>query len=132
MTTLDILLLVALCAVLLMFLVATCSLDTFRPRAGIHSQLTGPDAHARLTSALLALPGVRLIERTDHDVLLSVLPVPSSMERGLGLFVVVRRDGDEVLLLGRGRLPLPTPNLPAALRQLEREARMRFGPPTHR
>lgn len=109
---------------------AVCELTAFTPAETVVSQLSGPGAFGDFTTALLTLPGVRLLERTDDDVLVSVLPVPSSMERGFGLFAVARRgEGDRVLLLGRGRLPLAL-GLPAALRQLERDVRMRvsYGP----
>jgi hypothetical protein len=121
-----------LCLLILWSASMPCSLHTFQARAGVSSQISGPNAYDRLTDALLRLPGVRLIERDEHAVLMSVLPVPSSMERGLGLFVVVRRQDNEVQLLGSSRLPLPTTNVFGALRQLEREARMNCGPPPSR
>jgi len=103
----------------------TCSLDAFRPSTTVPSQLTGPTAHADLVKSLLTLPGVRLLERTDDDVLISVMPVPTSMERGLGFFAIARHTSDGVVVLGRSRLPLPSPWIDSAVRQLERDARMR-------
>jgi hypothetical protein len=103
----------------------TCSLTGFVPGASVVSQLAGPGAHADFVAALGALAGVRVLERTDDAVLVSVMPVPSSMERGFGLFAVARHvENDGVVLLGRGRLPI-APGLEAALRQLERDVRMR-------
>jgi hypothetical protein len=94
---------------------ATCSLRTFEATASIRSQLTGPDAYRRCVAAMERLPGTR------------VLPTPASMDRGWGLFVVVRNAADGVVLAGRRRIPLPGSNVDAALRQLERDARMRTG-----
>lgn len=102
----------------------TCSVAGFRPQASLPGQLAGPTAYDDFTSALLSLPGVRMLDRGDDELLVSVMAVPSSMERGFGLFAVARRAGEGVVLLGRGRLPV-APGLDAALRQLERDARMR-------
>jgi hypothetical protein len=122
-TTLIIVLAIA-AALYLWSAMATCALAGFTPGAIVVSQLSGPGAYADFTGNLLALPGVRQLERTDDEVLVSVMPVPSSMERGFGLFAVARRQGDEVVLLGRGKLPM-APGLDGALRQLERDVRMR-------
>jgi hypothetical protein len=122
MTTVIILFIVAL-ALFAWSATTTCSLAEFRPKATLHSQLAGQTGYDQLVRALLALPGVRRLESDDGGVLVSVMPVLSSLGRGYGLFVVVRQDGDKVLLLGRPRLPLPTSNTPAALRELERAAR---------
>jgi hypothetical protein len=119
------LILVVLGVLLLWALLATCTIETFRPQSEYHSQLTGPSAHDRLLAALLDLPGVWEVERADTGVLLSVLPVPSSMDRGYGLFVLVEPTADGATLLARSRLPLPGPSVSASLRQLEREARQR-------
>jgi len=108
----------------------TCVLSGFVPGATVASQLSGPGAHADFVGALIALPGVRLLERSADEALVSVMPVPMSMERGFGLFVVVRRyEDDGIVVLGRGRLPM-APGLEQALRQLERDVRMRisYGP----
>lgn len=102
----------------------TCSLAGFVPKVSVTGQLRGPAALGELATALLDTPGVRLLERTDDELLVGVMPVPSSMERGYGLFAVVRRTEDGVVLLDRGRLPV-APGLDTALRQLERDARMR-------
>jgi hypothetical protein len=123
--TLLVLVLLAVAAVYLWSAVTTCALTGFVPGASVVSQLSGPGAHADFAAALGGLSGVRVLERTDDAVLVSVMPVPSSLERGLGLFAVARRgDDDGVLLQGRGRLPV-APGLEAALRQLERDVRMR-------
>ena len=122
--------LVAVAGVYLWSAMTTCSLTGFVPGASVVSQLAGPGAHADFVVALGALAGVRVLERSDDAVLVSVMPVPSSMERGFGLFAVARRvENDGVVLLGRGRLPV-APGLEAALRQLERDVRMRvsYGP----
>lgn len=103
--------------------VTRCTLKSFQAKTGMRSALSGPSAYPRIVRALLRLPGVRLLERSSGAVLLSVRPVPSSMERGLGLFVLVRPVDDDVLLLARHRLPLPPRHLDAALRHLERDAR---------
>jgi len=110
------------CALLIWSALATCSLQTFRPQARIRSRLSGPAAHADLVTALRSLPGVREIDHGQDDVLFSVMAVPTSMDRGLGLFLVARRDEQGAELLGRRRLPLPGPSVAGALRQLEREA----------
>jgi hypothetical protein len=102
----------------------TCSLAGFRAQASVPSQLLGADAYRTFTAALLTVPGVRLLERSDDDVLVAVMAAPSSMERGFGLFALAHRADDGVVLLGRGRLPF-APGLDGALRQLERDARMR-------
>jgi hypothetical protein len=115
-------------ALLLWAALATCTIETFTPQAEYRSQLSGPSAHDRLVAALLSLPGVREVERSGTYVLLSVLPVPSSMDRGYGLFVLAGPTDDGATLLARSRLPLPGPNVSAALRQLEREARQRCTP----
>ncbi|MGW4397831.1 hypothetical protein ACWEHA_21290 [Amycolatopsis nivea] len=123
--TLLIIVLVVMASLSLWSAMATCSLAGFVPGASVVSQLAGPGVHADFTTALAALSGVRVLERTDDAVLVSVLPVPSSMERGFGLFAVARRTEDDgVVLLGRGRLPV-APGLETALRQLERDVRMR-------
>ena len=123
--TLVIILLVVLASLYLWSAMTTCALPGFVPGAAVVSQLSGPGAHADFAEALGTLSGVRVLDRTDDAVLVSVMPVPSSMERGLGLFAVARRgDDDGVLLQGRGRLPV-APGLEAALRQLERDVRMR-------
>lgn len=101
---------------------ATCTLAGFAPTVSLRSQVTGPDACFRLVTALAGLPGVRALERNGNDVLFSVLPTPTSMERGFGMFVVVREVDDGVLLLARSRIPLST-RPGSALRQVEREAR---------
>jgi hypothetical protein len=106
---------------------ATCSLRTFEATASIRSQLTGPDAYRRCVAAMERLPGTRVLEQGEQEALVSVLPTPASMDRGWGLFVVVRNAADGVVLAGRRRIPLPGSNVGAALRQLERDARMRTG-----
>ncbi|HEX4726125.1 MAG TPA: hypothetical protein VH333_26690 [Pseudonocardiaceae bacterium] len=119
-------LIIVLAALLVLFAwsaTATCSLSEFEPKAVFRSQFGGPDSYDRLVGSLLALPGVRKIESDERSTLVSVTPVLSSMGRGYGLFVVVRRDGNGVVLLGRPRIPLPAPNMPTALRELERAAR---------
>ena len=78
---------------------ARCRLASFEPTTGMRSRRSGPGAHAEVVDALLGLPGVRLLERSGGDVLLSVLPAPAakgSLDRGWGLFVVVRPVGEEV------------------------------------
>lgn len=107
---------------------ATCSLDSFRPDSTLHSQMTGPEAHQRLVETLLELPGIRSIEHDERGVLLSVLPTITSMERGWGAFLLVRRTDDGVVLLAQRRIPLPSTKLGATLRQIERDARMRAMP----
>ncbi|WP_116202820.1 hypothetical protein [Amycolatopsis circi] len=122
--------LVVMTSLFLWSAMATCSLAGFVSGASVVSQLAGPGAHADFTAALAALAGVRVLERTDDAVLVSVMPVPSSMERGFGLFAVAQRvEDDGVMLLGRGRLPVAL-GLETALRQLERDARMQvsYGP----
>jgi len=94
-------------------------------QAKTRSRLTGPAAHADLVTALQGLPGVREIDRRQDEVMFSVMPVPSSMDRGFGLFVLARRDGPGVELLGRRRLPLPGFNIAGTLVQIEREASRR-------
>ncbi len=101
----------------------TCSLAVFVPTVSLRSQLVGPHAYTQLVVALTELPGIRPVERTDGAVLFSVLPTVTSMERGFGMFLVVRRADDGVQLLARPRLPLPF-KVGSALRQVEREARM--------
>jgi hypothetical protein len=102
----------------------TCTLDTFVAQTQVRCQV--PEVTLDdLVRALLGLPGVRELESTDGQVLLSVIPVPSSMDRGYGMFVVARRDNDGVLLLARPRLPLPGPRVENGLRQLECQSRMR-------
>jgi hypothetical protein len=103
----------------------TCSLGTFQPQTRIRSRLNGPSAHADLVTGLRALPGVREIDRGQDEVLFSVVPVPSSMDRGWGLFILARRDQHGAELLGRRKLPLPGPSIEGALQQLEREASRR-------
>jgi hypothetical protein len=105
----------------------TCSLRHFRPQAELPTQLIGPSdqVYARLVHALDEQPGVRQLARDGTATLFSVLPVPSSMDRGFGLIVVVSRRADGVMLQAQRRIPLPAPHLPSALRQLEREARRR-------
>jgi hypothetical protein len=122
MTTLIIVLIIMV-AMFAWSAMATCSLAHFRPKASLRSQLTGLDGYERLVRSLLQLPGVRQLERDERGVLVSVLPVLSSLGRGYGLFVLVRRDDDHVVLLGRPRIPLPAPNTAGALRELERAAR---------
>jgi len=107
---------------------SVCSLATFSANLSVLSQLTGPQAHARLVEALVELPGIRVIERDGGAVLLSVMPTPFSMSRGYGMFVVVRDTERGVLLQARSRLPFPTTNLGVAVRQVEREARMSARP----
>ncbi|MDT7799871.1 MAG: hypothetical protein QOI78_3304 [Actinomycetota bacterium] len=128
--TLLIIVLLVLAVLYVWSAMTTCALSGFVPGASVVSQLTGPGAHADFAAALSTLAGVRVLEKTEDAVLVSVMAVPSSMERGLGLFAVVRRSADDgVLLQGRGRLPVAL-GLEAALRQLERDARMRvaYGP----
>jgi hypothetical protein len=110
------------CALLIWSALTTCSLRTFRPQARMRSRLTGPSAHANLVTALRDLPGVREIDRRQDEVLFSVLPIPASMDRGFGLFILARRNDQGAELLGRRRLPLPGPSVEGALLQLEREA----------
>ena len=107
---------------------SVCSLATFSPNLSVFSQLTGVQAHERLVEALVELPGIRLVERGEGTVLLSVMPTLWSMSRGFGMFVVVRDTQRGVLLEARSRLPFPTANIGAAVRQVEREARMSARP----
>lgn len=107
---------------------SVCSLNTFRANLSVFSQLTGPDAHARLVEALLDLPGVRLIERDGGDALISVMPTVWSLSRGYGIFLLVQDTERGVLLRARSRLPFPTSNIGATVRQVEREARMSARP----
>ncbi|MGH3438370.1 MAG: hypothetical protein ACRDRN_18120 [Sciscionella sp.] len=86
-----IIVLVLTCLLLLWSSTTTSSLRAFEATAAVRSQVTGPDALARLVDALLDLPGIRLIEYGEQDALMSVMPVPTSMERGFGLFVVARQ-----------------------------------------
>ncbi|HEY2698914.1 MAG TPA: hypothetical protein VGJ45_25880 [Pseudonocardiaceae bacterium] len=123
MTVLVIMLVISL-VLLTWSALSVCSLDTFRAELSVLSQLTGADAHARLVEALLALPGVRLVERNDREALVSVLPTVWSMSRGFGIFLLVRDTERGVLLQARSRLPFPTSNIGATVRQVEREARM--------
>jgi hypothetical protein len=119
-------LVVVLIIMVIMFVwsaLATCSLAGFRPKASFRSQLRGLEGHERLVASLLELPGVRKLESDERGVLVSVMPVLSSLGRGYGLFVVVRREKDHVVLLGRPRIALPTLNMLGALRELERAAR---------
>ncbi|WP_410631827.1 hypothetical protein [Amycolatopsis sp. cmx-4-83] len=123
--TLLVILLVVVAGGSLWSAATTCSLTGFAPGATVVSQVMGPGAHADFAAALAAVPGVRVLERADDAVLVSAMPVPGSLERGLGLFAVARRTEDDgIVLLGRGRLPV-APGLEAALRQLERDVRMR-------
>ena len=104
---------------------ARCSLGSFEGTLGMRSRVTGPGAHERVVAALARLPGVRVVERAGDDVLFSVLPVPAakgSLDRGWGLYVVVRPLGEDVLLLARRRVPFPGGDLGSALRELERAA----------
>ncbi|HEX3592930.1 MAG TPA: hypothetical protein VHV74_25165, partial [Pseudonocardiaceae bacterium] len=96
--------------------------------AALASQLTGPDTHGRLVDALVALPGVRVLERDGRDVLLSVLPTPTSIGRGFGIFLMASDTGDGVVLRAQNRLPLPAANLSSTLRYIERAARMSARP----
>jgi hypothetical protein len=124
-------LMVVLIIMVIMFVwsaLATCSLAGFRPKASLRSQLRGPEGYERLVASLLELPGVRKLESDERGVLVSVTPVLSSLGRGYGLFVVVRREEDHVVLLGRPRIALPTSNMLGALRELERAARNRCMP----
>ena len=106
---------------------ARCTLASFEATTGMRSRRSGPGAHAEVVAALVGLPGVRLLERRGDDVLLSVLPVPGSLDRGWGLYLLVRPLAEDVLLLARRRVPLPGGDLGAALRELERAA-CRGGP----
>ena len=124
MTTLVILLVIAV-GLAVWSALQTCDLRTFVPQAQVRSQVAGPSAFEDVVRALLGMPGVRGLETGDGQVLLSAIPVPSSMDRGWGMFVVVRRDADGVVLLARPRLPLPGPRVDSGLRQLELQARMR-------
>ena len=104
---------------------ARCTLASFEATKGMRSRLSGPGAHAEVVAALAGLPGVRVLERSSADVLLSVLPAPAargSLDRGWGLYLVVRPVDEDVLLLARRRVPLPGGDLAAALRELERAA----------
>ena len=104
---------------------ARCTLASFEATKGMRSRVSGPGAHARVVDALVRLPGVRVLERSGDDVLLSVLPAPAAagaLDRGWGLFVLVRPVDQDVLLLARRRVPLPGGDLAAALRELERAA----------
>jgi len=103
---------------------ATCSLHSFQETASIRSQLTGPDAYRRCVAAMERLPGARMLERGEEQALVSVLPTPTSMDRGWGLFVVVKNAPEGVVLAGRRRVPLLGTDVHSALRQLERDARM--------
>lgn len=123
MTVLVIMLVISL-VLLTWSALSVCSLDTFRAEFSVLSQLTGAEAHARLVEALLLLPGVRLVERKDREALVSVLPTVWSMSRGFGVFLLVRDTERGVLLQARSRLPFPTANIGATVRQVEREARM--------
>ncbi len=123
MTTLIVLLVIA-AALLLWSATTTCSLNSFEGESSLHSQLSGPDGYRHLTEVLPRLPGVRVLQRNDHEILVSVMPVPSSMGRLWGLFVTASLlpDGD-IVLAARSRLPLPGPHTGSALGQLEREIR---------
>jgi len=104
---------------------ARCTLGSFEPTTGMRSRISGPDAHGRVVLALERLPGVRVLERSGTDVLLSVRPAPmarGALDRGWGLFVVVRPLDEDVLLLARRRVPLPGGDVGSALRELERAA----------
>ena len=117
---------VVLGGLLLWSALATCTLDAFVPQAEYRSQLTGPTAYQSLLASLMELSGIRELERRGDDVLLSVMPVPTSMDRGYGLFVLVRpAEGGGAALFARSRLPLPGRSVDFSLRQLERSARMR-------
>jgi hypothetical protein len=105
-----------------------CTLGTFTASLSVFSQLTGADAHARLVEALVALPGVRAVDRDDRNVLVAVMPTLWSIERGFGIFLVVRDTEKGVLLQARSRLPFPASNIGATVRQIEREARMSARP----
>jgi hypothetical protein len=116
---------VVVAALTLWTALARCSLASFEATTGMRSRLAGPGAHASVVDALVDLPGVRMLERSDADVLLSVLPAPGArgaLDRGWGLYVVIRPVGEDVLLLARRRVPLPGGDLAAALRELERAA----------
>jgi hypothetical protein len=118
--------LVLICALLIWSATTTCSLRSFEGIVSLRSQLSGPDSYRRLVQALRQLPGVRVLEGREHEVLVSVMPVPSSLGRGWGLFVVARLGSDgEINLAARRRLPLPGPDLSPALEELERVARQR-------
>ncbi|TDP96357.1 hypothetical protein [Labedaea rhizosphaerae] len=109
---------------------ARCTLASFEATTGMRTRLSGPGAHAEVVAALVGLPGVRLLERSENDVLLSVLPAPAakgSLDRGWGLYLVVRPVDQDVLLLARRRVPFPGGDLASALRELERAA-CRDGP----
>jgi hypothetical protein len=110
--------------VFLIFAVRTkCTIASFHPTIGMHSRLTGADAHARLVAGASGLPGVRVIDTAGPDTLLSVRPVASAKDRGLGMYVVIRDAGDEVVLLARRRVPVPAGDLGSALSELEQLAR---------
>jgi hypothetical protein len=116
---------VVVAALTLWIALARCSLASFEATTGMRSRLAGPGAHATVVDALVVLPGVRMLERSGADVLLSVLPAPAAkgaLDRGWGLYVVIRPMGEDVLLLARRRVRLPGGDLGAALRELERAA----------
>ena len=122
----ELVIVVGLVAALLIWSASTtCSLATFQPRATVRCQLSGEDAYRGLARALRQLPGVRVLEEREHEVLVSAMPVPGSLGRGYGLFVLARcLPGGEIVLSARRRIPLPGPDLAAALEHFERDARM--------
>jgi hypothetical protein len=124
MTTLVIVLLIA-AALAVWSALQTCTLETFVPQTQVRSQVAGATAFDDVVRALLGLPGVRELDSTDGQVLFSAVPVPSSLDRGYGMFVVARKHEDGVLLLARPRIPLPGPRVESGLRQLECQSRMR-------
>jgi hypothetical protein len=123
MTTLVIVLVIA-AGLAVWSALQTCTLDTFVPQTQVRCQVPGA-TFDDVVRALLGLPGVHELESADGQVLLSAIPVPSSMDRGFGMFVVARRVDDGVMLLARPRLPLPGPKVESGLRQLECQSRMR-------
>jgi hypothetical protein len=114
--------LAAVCVFLVFAVRTKCTIASFHPTVGMHSRLIGTGAHARFVAAATGLPGVRVIDTAGTDTLLSVRPVASAKDRGLGMYVVIRDAGDDVVLLARRRVPVPAGDLSSALRELEQLA----------
>ncbi|RZT87871.1 hypothetical protein EV383_4803 [Pseudonocardia sediminis] len=126
------LMLAAMAALYLWASQQTSMLDTFVPEpAGVvEVQLPGPlpAALGNTVAALAGVPGVTLVDHRPGAALFSVMPTPSSMDRGYGAFVLATISDGRVELRGRRKVRMPATRLGTLLDGLEREVRNHVRP----